>query len=83
MQTLDVAQAAALLHLNVKRVQSRARAGKLPATRVGRKWLFQREALERMVGASIERRASAGPSISARNHLWGKVRSVKTDVHID
>jgi molybdate transport system regulatory protein len=79
MQTLDVAQAAALLHLNVKRVQSLARAGKLPATRVGRKWLFQREALERMVGASIERRAGAGPAISARNHLWGTVRSVKTD----
>jgi molybdopterin-binding protein len=87
MHTLDVAQAAALLHLNVKRVQSLARAGKLPASRVGRKWLFEREALERLVSSgraksaarSATTRTAGGPSISARNHLWGTVESIRTD----
>jgi molybdopterin-binding protein len=87
MNTLDVSQAAALLHLNAKRVQSLARAGKLPATRVGRKWLFEREALERLVSGGRSKRAAgeaaprtaAGPAISARNHVWGTVASVRTD----
>ena len=40
MGLLSADQAAAHLHLNVKRVQALARAGKLPGRRVGRKWLF-------------------------------------------
>ena len=38
-------EAAALLHLHVKRVQLLAREGKLPAVRHGRRWLFSRERL--------------------------------------
>jgi len=49
MRTLTAEEAAALLHLNVKRVQSLARSGKLPAARLGRKWLFPAEELERML----------------------------------
>jgi molybdate transport system regulatory protein len=87
MHTLDVAQAAALLHLNAKRVQNLARAGKLPASRVGRRWLFEREALERLVAGGATRpapraappRTAARSSISARNHLWGTVESIRTD----
>ena len=46
MDDLITAQeAAALLHMHVKRVQQLARDGKLPAVRYGRKWLFRRREL--------------------------------------
>ena len=76
MDTLDVTQAAALLHVNVKRIQRLAREGQLPATRVGRKWLFQRRDLERLLGG----RTSSGPvEISARNQLRGRVTALLVD----
>jgi molybdopterin-binding protein len=50
METLSVAQAARLLQLNPKRVQTLARSGRLPASRVGRKWLFRRDQLEALLG---------------------------------
>ena len=49
MNLLSAREAAGLLHLNVKRVQQLAREGRLPATRVGRKWLFPEAELERML----------------------------------
>ena len=72
MNTLNAEEAAKLLHLNVKRVQGLAREGKLPAARVGRKWLFRREELEALLGrtGSSPRRFLA---ISARNRLRGHV----------
>ena len=78
MQTLNAQQAAELLHLNVKRVQGMARTGRLPAARVGRKWLFQRDALERLLGRAAPARA-AGIEISARNHLRGVVSELRVD----
>ena len=81
MDTLSVEDAAKLLHLNVKRVQSLARAGKLPAVRVGRKWLFPRDRLEALLGRSrptaVE--TSAPVEISARNQLRGRI----TGLHLD
>ena len=78
MQTLSVQETADLLHLNPKRVQSMAREGKLPAVRVGRKWLFPRDQIERMLGAPVP---SSLPSmaISARNRLHGFVEEVRID----
>ena len=72
MNTIDVESAARLLHLHVKRVQALAREGKLPAVRVGRKWLFRREEIEGLLGA---RGPAAEPTfaISARNRLRGEV----------
>ena len=80
MNTLNVEEAAALLRLNVKRVQSLARAGKLPAARVGRKWLFRRHDLEALLGAPV----SVAPghstmSISARNRLRGQISRLTLD----
>jgi molybdopterin-binding protein len=79
-ETLDVRQAAALLHLNEKRVQSLARSGRLPGFRVGRKWLFPRSALERLVGTTESANQGAeitdSFALSARNRLVGRVRSV-------
>ena len=49
---LTAEQAAELLRLHVKRIQALARAGRIPATRVGRKWLFSRAALEARLGAA-------------------------------
>ena len=79
MHTLNAEEAAKLLRLNVKRVQGLARAGKLPAARVGRKWLFRREDLEALLG----RKGPGGPagslSISARNSLRGRIARLTVD----
>src|SRR5262245_29806240 len=49
-----------------------AREGKLPAVRVGRKWLFRRQEIEALLGG---RAPAAEPSfaLSARNRLRGEV----------
>jgi molybdopterin-binding protein len=77
--TLSAAETAALLKLNVKRVQALARTGRLPATRVGRKWLFPRSRIEALcgIGRAIEPRT--GIELSARNQLRGRVTSVSGD----
>jgi molybdopterin-binding protein len=72
MALLSVEQAATYLHLNVKRVQALARAGKLPGRRVGRRWLFDERDLESMLGRAREREP-AGLDLSARNQLRGRV----------
>ena len=87
---LTARQAADLLHLHVKRVQGLARAGKLPALRHGRKWLFPRgrllDALRAHDGqptapppTDVPPRAVGGVSISARNQLRGTVSRVLSD----
>ncbi len=81
---LSTEEAAALLHLNVKRVQALARRGELPAVRQGRKWLFPRERLLRSLkgsGAAPKRTPTAGPGldISARNQLRGRVSRIVVD----
>jgi molybdopterin-binding protein len=76
MQLLTVAETARLLHLNAKRVQALARAGRLPATRVGRKWLFPRERIEALLGGRPEAAAGSAPKgveLSARNQLRGRI----------
>jgi molybdopterin-binding protein len=77
MKTLTAEEAADLLHLNVKRVQCLARAGKLPAVRVGRKWLFPLDRLQRALGTA----EAAAPvlTISARNRLRGRITALRFD----
>lgn len=80
MDTLGVAEAAALLHLNPKRVQYLARTGRLPAVRVGRKWLFPRHQLEALLGSANGAHAAPHPiDLSARNQLRGRVATISTD----
>ena len=80
MDLLSADQAAALLHLNVKRVQALARAGQLPGRRVGRKWLFDRGDLDRLLGRTdTPLQTASGLDISARNQLRGRVLSVTID----
>jgi molybdopterin-binding protein len=80
MVFLSAEQAAQLLHLNVKRVQALARSGKLPGRRVGRKWLFDRRDLDRLLGIGpAAARPRAGLDISARNQLRARVLSVTAD----
>jgi molybdate transport system regulatory protein len=77
-ETLSAAEAADLLHLHIKRVQALARAGRLPATRVGRKWLFPRHRLEALVAG--DHPATTGQlEISARNQLEGTVRGIRME----
>ncbi|HXJ68345.1 MAG TPA: TOBE domain-containing protein [Verrucomicrobiae bacterium] len=79
MNTLNAEEAARLLHLNVKRVQSLARAGKLPAARVGRKWLFRRDELEALLGRPAVPTPSGSMAISARNRLRGTIARLQYD----
>jgi molybdopterin-binding protein len=76
---LTVRQAADLLHLHIKRVQALARAGKLPAVRAGRKWLFPRSVLlTRLRGLT----ATAFPSaaqLSGRNQIRGRITAISVD----
>lgn len=77
---ITAAEAAKLLHLHVKRVQHLARAGQLPATRFGRKWLFSRSKLMASRSPSPDTPDPMGAlEISARNRLRGRILSVAAD----
>lgn len=75
MDTLDTAEAARLLHINVKRVQSLARSGALPSIRLGKRWLFRRAELERLLAAHAwppdDPLASPFPPIGEGDHPVG------------
>jgi len=75
---LTATEAAALLHLHVKRVQLLARQGHIPAIRHGRRWLFSRKQLMRgrQPRGGVSR---ASVDLSARNQLTGRVRSIVSD----
>ena len=77
MALLSAEQAASHLHLNVKRVQALARAGKLPGRRVGRKWLFDERDLEAALGQTET--AADGLDLSARNQLRGRILALAVD----
>ena len=88
MRTLNVSEAAALLHLNPKRVQALARAGTLPAVRVGRKWLFPAAEIDRLLSSHGAAGSEIGTAphpprveleISARNRLRGIVTALQVD----
>ncbi len=82
LQLLTVAETARLLHLNVKRVQALARAGKLPAARVGRKWLFPRDRIEALLGTrkpATPAPQAGGVELSARNQLRARVTGLTVD----
>ena len=72
---LSAEEAASYLHMNVKRVQALARAGKLPGRRVGRRWLFDPGELDAALGGS-PKGAAAGLDLSARNQLTGRIVSL-------
>jgi len=78
MDTLDANEAAELLHMQPKRVRILAREGKLPAMRVGRRWLFRRGDLE----SALRPRPATSPAgldLSARNRLRGRVVEMRID----
>ena len=79
MKTLSTEEAARLLQLNVKAVQRRARAGTLPAVRVGRKWLFHEDQLQRLLGRATNDASAPVLELSARNRLKGTI----TRLHVD
>lgn len=79
MDTLSVEEVASILRLNKKRVQTLARDGKLPASRVGRKWLFSRARIEALLGTPSERTPTPVQDLSARNRLRGRIVSLQVD----
>lgn len=79
MQTLSVEEAAAVLHMDVRRVRGLARTGKLPAYRVGRRWLFRREQIEGLLGCPVSAAKPASLEVSARNRLRGQITRIRFD----
>src|SRR5262249_8329741 len=82
METLTAEQAAALLHMHPKRVRAPARAGKLPAPQIGRKWVFRRDGLQPLGSrrpGRPHRAAGPGVALSARNRLRGRVVRLRLD----
>jgi molybdopterin-binding protein len=80
MDTLSVDQAATLLHVHPKRVRNLARSGKLPAVRVGRRWLFHRDRIEALLGMTPAATRPLGiDALSARNHLNGRIQALRMD----
>jgi molybdopterin-binding protein len=82
VETMTADQAAGFLQLHPKSVRALARAGKIPGARVGRRWLFRRDDLERLLES--RRSPAARPvdssavgarsvELSARNRLRGRV----------
>lgn len=51
-QLMTSAEVAAELRRSVDTIQRAAASGSLPAIRVGRRWLFNRETIERLVAAA-------------------------------
>jgi molybdopterin-binding protein len=77
-ELLTAQEAAALLHLHVKRVQALARDGRLPGVRAGRKWLFPRRKL--LEALRVSEADTAPPiDISARNQLKGTIEKLEVD----
>ena len=60
----------------MKQVQNLACAGKLPAVRVGRKWLFHQDRLEKLLG---RKGRTPAIEISARNRLLGTIAHLHVD----
>jgi len=75
-QLLTTQQAAELLRMHVKSVQSMARRGKIPGVRVGRKWLFPRAALMSKLGGAAHVSPTRLTDLSGRNQLPGQVASI-------
>lgn len=78
MELLSAQETGQLLRLNVKRVQALARAGRLPAVRVGRKWLFPRSRIEALLGETSAP-ATRSVELSARNQLRGRVLRLRAE----
>lgn len=78
MRLLTTEEAASYLHLTGKRVQALARSRQLPGRRVGRKWLFDRRDLDRLLGTESPA-VALGLDLSARNQLRGRVLDITTD----
>ena len=76
MELLDTEHASRYLHLHPKRVQALAREGRLPGRRVGRKWLFARHDLDRLLGGEP---SEGSLDLSARNQLRGTLSSITID----
>jgi molybdate transport system regulatory protein len=79
MDTIDVAQAAKLLHVHAKQVRSLARRGKLPGVQVGRRWLFPRHEIERLLRTGAAPKSMRVESLSARNHLRGTIAELQIE----
>ena len=89
MKPLILEQAAEFLHLHPVTVRDKARAGDLPAAKIGKRWLFLQVDLEEWLRSQYQPRALQGEvtqgrvtkchSTSAKTHRCGGSSSVSTE----
>jgi len=86
VKTLNLQQAAELLHIHPVTLQSRAKAGVIPGARIGRRWVFVEDDVLAYLRAQYPRRALQGDketiqcrSTNARIHLTGGSSCPTTD----
>ncbi|TAM09371.1 MAG: DNA-binding protein [Nevskiaceae bacterium] len=79
MSTLDLQQAAALLHVHPETLAEKARTGEIPGARIGRAWVFIEADLLAHIRAQYGSRALQGDSMekltchstNVRTHQFG------------
>ena len=86
MKTLDLQQAAALLHIHPVTLQSKAKSGVIPGAKVGKCWVFVEVDLVDYIRSNYGRRTLQGEqennlchSLNAKTRPFGGSRSPSTD----
>ncbi len=55
MKTLNLEEAASLLHMHSTTLKERAKAGEIPGAKIGRAWVFHEDVLDEYLRAEIDR----------------------------
>jgi hypothetical protein len=86
MNTLNLQQAAELLHIHPVTLQSQAKAGKIPGAKIGKCWVFVSIDLIDYIRSQYPRRTLQGEqeinlchSLNEKTHLFGGLKSASTD----
>lgn len=69
-ETLDLDQAAALLHMHKETVRQRAKAGELPGAKLGRRWVFLLEDLKNYLRAQYPAKRQAVQVPNLEEYTW-------------
>lgn len=78
MKTLDIEEAAEFLKISQYKAREMASAGKLPAAKIGKRWVFSQSDLEEHLTNEIRQQTAAvrGESCSPTNRPGRKQRAI-------
>lgn len=80
MKTLSVTAAAELLQMSPDALMRKARAGIVPGTKVGKRWVFSEDDLRGMLRRLVSERAARFAPVYARaNHMTGSRRALQLE----